>query len=101
MYEEVPVPDFVDCRVEASLKKCFSGLNLAIGATISAVFASQSLIKDFNSLTLALQEGVECSSLFATMETQATFLVYVSCDVLKASASAKASSVLAQRCVSL
>ncbi|KAJ1099178.1 hypothetical protein NDU88_004282 [Pleurodeles waltl] len=101
MSEELPISDFVDHSVEASLKKSFSELHLALRVAIYAVDASQSLVKDVHSLTLALSEGVECSCLFAKMETQAKFLANVSCDILKASASAMASSVLAHRHVYL
>ncbi|KAJ1191488.1 hypothetical protein NDU88_000804 [Pleurodeles waltl] len=54
--EEVPISNFVDRRVKASLKKSFLGLNLALRAAIYTVYPLQSLVKEFHSLTLALQE---------------------------------------------
>ncbi|KAJ1154463.1 hypothetical protein NDU88_007215 [Pleurodeles waltl] len=95
--EEVNLTDPIDKNVEAAIKRSHAELSLSLRSEIYGVYTSQSLVKDFQSLSSALQDGEDCSDLLSRMEVQAKFLSDVAFDSLRASAIVTAGSVSARR----
>ncbi|KAJ1117556.1 hypothetical protein NDU88_005754 [Pleurodeles waltl] len=93
--EEVNLSDPVDKKVEAALKRSQAGLSLSLCSENYGVYTSQSLVKDFQSLSSAIQDYEDFSDLLSRMEIQATFLSDISFDSLWASVMATAGSVSA------
>ncbi|KAJ1100640.1 hypothetical protein NDU88_005721 [Pleurodeles waltl] len=89
--------DPIDKKIEAALKKSHFGLSLSLRSEIYGIYTCLSLVKDFQLLASAIQDGEDFSDLLSRMAIQAKFLSDIAFDSLRASAMATTGSVSAER----